>query len=112
MGSLVWLKRLLPFFVTFAIGLFIASFFVNVRLSGFRGFRAHGWERHQQMQRLRIENEELRNENLRLRNESDHSHCKRSIDLETGEEVDSLMPLDAPESPVFPGHRLSPQTRK
>lgn len=65
MGSIGFIKRILPFLATFVVGIFIASFFVSI--SGPR-FRARGWERHQQNQRLRIENEELRNENLRLRN--------------------------------------------
>lgn len=59
---------MLPFFATFAVGLFIASFFVDVTGPN---FRARGWERHQQNERLRAENEHLRNENLRLRNQMD-----------------------------------------
>ena len=32
MGNKGFLKRMLPFFATFAIGLFIASFFVSINL--------------------------------------------------------------------------------
>lgn len=94
-------KRILPFFATFAVGLFIASFFVSVGAPGFR-FHGRGWERHQMFERLQIENEQLRNENLRLKNDSSHSRFERSIDLQTGEEVDSLMPIDAPHPPRRP----------
>lgn len=64
-----FIRRMLPFFATFAVGLFIASFFVSVGVPRFQGFRGRGWERHKMNERLRSENDELRNENLRLRNE-------------------------------------------
>lgn len=104
-------KRLLPFFATFAIGLFIASFFVSVGAPGFR-FHGRGWERHQMFERLQIENEQLKNENLRLKNENNHSRFERSIDLQTGEEVDSLMPLEAPHPQPLPGRPLAPRVRR
>ena len=60
-----FLKRMLPFFATFALGIFIASFFVSV---GPRfGFGEKRMHRFQEMQRLQLENEELREENLRLK---------------------------------------------
>jgi hypothetical protein len=65
MGSKGFILRMLPFVTTFAVGLFIASFFVSVGSPGFNGRRGKFHE----MKRLRIENEELRNENLRLKNE-------------------------------------------
>lgn len=61
------LKRALPFFAALVIGVFIASFFVDLSRPRFgRGWRGH---KHHEMKRLRIENEELKNENLRLRNQ-------------------------------------------
>lgn len=61
------IKRVLPFFATLVIGVFVASFFVDLRGPGFgRGWRGH---KHHEMKRLRIENEDLKNENLRLQNE-------------------------------------------
>jgi hypothetical protein len=59
------LKRFLPFLVTLAVGLFIASFFVNLSPTRFQ-VRKRGWHRYQEMQRLRIENQDLRDENRRL----------------------------------------------
>lgn len=62
-----WLKRMLPFLATFAVGVFIASFFVSVG-PGF-GFSERRMRRFQEMQRLRVENDQLRQENLQLRNQ-------------------------------------------
>jgi len=58
-------KRIAPFALTFAVGLFIASFFVTVGAPNFRFGR--GFNKHREMDRqLRIENERLREENNRL----------------------------------------------
>src|SRR5687767_6928541 len=68
MRSIGWsgvLKRALPFFATFAVALFITSFFIDLR--GPRSFHARGWERHQMKKRLKTENERLRRENEELR---------------------------------------------
>ena len=72
-----WVKRLLPFFATFLIGIFIASFFVDLSRPRF-AFRGPG-RRWQDMQRMRFENEELKNENLRLRNELQNTRLKREV---------------------------------
>ncbi|MFN0140020.1 MAG: hypothetical protein ACKVQW_08020 [Pyrinomonadaceae bacterium] len=61
------LKRALPFFATLVIGVFIASFFVD--LSGPRFGRGWKAKRCHQAKMLRLDNEELKNENLRLRNQ-------------------------------------------
>jgi hypothetical protein len=66
MQAIGWIKRVLPFVATFAIGVFIASFFVDV---GASRDRCRKGRKFQEMHRLRAENEELRNENLRLRNQ-------------------------------------------
>src|SRR5438105_2180274 len=60
-------KRVAPFFLTFAVGLFIASFFVTVAAPNFQ-FR-RGFNRHRQMDRqMQLENQQLREENNRLKN--------------------------------------------
>jgi hypothetical protein len=66
MGNKGWLKRALPFMATFALGIFIASFFVSVAPRS--GFREHRFRRFEEMQQLRMERDQLRQENLRLRN--------------------------------------------
>lgn len=96
MCSKGFLKRMLPFFATFAIGVFIASFFVS--LSG-RGFRGHG--RHHEIQRLRIENEELRNENMRLVNEIESFHWKGVGHGDEIPDIEFAVPLH-PEPPTVP----------
>lgn len=64
-----FIKRLLPFVAAFAVGIFVASFFVDLSKPRFGGGPRWRAKRYHEMQRLRVENEELRNENLRLRNQ-------------------------------------------
>jgi hypothetical protein len=69
MCSTGWLKRALPFLATFAVGIYIASFFVSIgpRFAAYEHRRC----RFEQMQRLRMENDDLREENLRLKSRPD-----------------------------------------
>ena len=69
------LKRIIPFALTFAAGLFIASFFVSIALpeGSWRSRRAMRW---QEMQRLKIENENLRQERLQLKLENEQLRRK------------------------------------
>ena len=61
------IKRVAPFLLTFAVGLFIASFFVTVAAPNFQIRR--GFSRHREMDRqMRMENDRLREENNRLKN--------------------------------------------
>ena len=61
-------KRIVPFFLTFAVGLFIASFFVSIAAPSFnfslRGERRRHFERDRMME---FENQRLNEENLRLK---------------------------------------------
>jgi hypothetical protein len=71
------LKRFLPFFLTFVLGLFIASFFVSVGLPKFKRYENRGWKRHSEYScpnryersNLRYQLESVRRENERLRDE-------------------------------------------
>ncbi|MBK6723542.1 MAG: hypothetical protein IPG58_09810 [Acidobacteria bacterium] len=66
-GIFGFVKRVLPFAAALMVGVFITSLFVDLKRPQFgRGWKA---KKHQELQRLRRENEELKNENLRLRNE-------------------------------------------
>ena len=61
------IKRIAPFFLTFAVGLFIASFFVSVGAPSFQFKR--GFNKHLEMDRqMNFENQQLRDENERLKN--------------------------------------------
>lgn len=101
-------KRMLPFFATFAVSLFIASFFVsigpNFRDRGFGG-------RHQEMKRLRLENEMLKNENLRLKNQLDSQVMtldempRISHDHFSSHGPEVPVQLDVPMPPPPPRHR-------
>jgi len=62
-----FIRRMLPFFATFAVGLFIASFFVSVGPPRFRG---KGWERHRRFEQIQIENDQLKIENGRVTEEN------------------------------------------
>ena len=68
-----YLKRILPFFLTFSLGLLIASFFVTIAAPNFN-FKKRGWSKHRQYhQRLEFENRQLREENLRLKRQISQS---------------------------------------
>lgn len=108
MCSKSFLKRMLPFFATFAVSLFIASFFVSIGPNFNRG-KLGG--RHREMKQLRMENEMLRNENLRLKNQLENQSM-------TFEELPSIghghfqgrgpevpVQLDVPMPPPPPRHR-------
>lgn len=66
-----FIKRVLPFFLTFAVGLFIASFFISIAAPNFRfPLRGERGRRHQEYHRMmEFENQQLKEENLRLRNQ-------------------------------------------
>jgi len=107
-----FVKRIVPFFLTFAVGLFIASFFVTVAAPSFQ-IPNRGWRRnHRQYDRqMELENQRLRDENLRLRNEAkqkidkfsatyemnNNGSVKRVVKIEaTGEQVGDFVPPPIP----------------
>ena len=60
-------KRVAPFFLTFAVGLFIASFFVTVAAPNLQ-FRRGFNKRQQYHRQMESEIQQLREENNRLKN--------------------------------------------
>jgi hypothetical protein len=64
MGTRGFIQRFLPFVAAFAVGIFVASFFVHISGPKFRGGK-----KARIIKQLKMENEQLRMENLRLRNE-------------------------------------------
>lgn len=101
MGNKGFIKRILPFFATFAVGVFIASFFVSISAPNFR----RGGKCRHDAERMRMENEDLRNENLRLRNEMESLHWN-SPHMKTSEldemSPDVHLPVDMPPPPPAP----------
>lgn len=103
MGNTGILRRVLPFLATFAVGIFIASFFVSVAPN----FGSGKWRaRKAECKRMKYENERLRNENLRLRQEMEtrdlseipgvsHSHA-----FGVGPEFPVEMPAAPPPPPA------------
>ena len=92
------LQRLLPFAATFAVAVFITSFFVD--LSGRRFRHGREWEGRCGYERMMRENEQLRNENLRLRNELEN----RSVDLRDLRDA-------VPPPPIPPAVPIAPRFR-
>jgi hypothetical protein len=82
-------KRVVPFLLTFAAGLFIASFFVTIAAPNLSNFRRNREYRKSEMQRLRLENRDLRDSVDRLRRENeelrrqsmswDHSDIREAV---------------------------------
>lgn len=71
------LKRVVPFFLTFALGLLVASFFVTVAAPSFNfKARKHRCREYRENYRLRMENERLRESNEALRRQLAESEIK------------------------------------
>lgn len=94
------LKRALPFFAALVVGVFIASFFVDLSKPRFgRGWKA---KKCHQAKMLRLENEELKNENLRLRNQLEsatpHTHhpTEPAFEMDWRDSVTEEMPASPP----------------
>lgn len=93
MCSKSFFKRIVPFFLTFAVGLFIAGFFVTIAAPNFRfsnSLRRHR-EYHQAME---FENQRLNEENFRLKREL--SDKEELLKLSS----DSLLVPPPPPAPV------------
>lgn len=100
MFSKGFFKRMLPFLATFAVGIFIASFFVSISAPSFRG-KGFG-KRHHEMKRLRFENEQLKNENLRLKNQLENENFTVEVPRVAHGEHKGRgpeLPVDAPPPP-------------
>ena len=99
------IKRIAPFFLTFAVGLFIASFFVTVAAPNFQ-FR-RGFNHHREMDRqMQCENQRLRQENERLRN--------RLNEMEESDWVispDINVPPPPPVAPIKPLYTVPNKSR-
>jgi hypothetical protein len=64
-----FLKRFAPFFISLALGLFVASFFVTIAVPNVRFNR--GWRNHREYhRRMEFENQRLKEENFRLNQEN------------------------------------------
>lgn len=96
----VFVKRVLPFLLTFAVGLFIASFFVTIAAPSFR-FENRGWQRHRQYDRMmEREKQRLNEENLRLKKQLAENELQNSNDRNF--EMDFAVPPPPAVAPLPP----------
>ena len=95
MGIKGFVVRMLPFIGTFALGLFVASFFVSIVPVSSNSSCHTRRGRYLEMKQLRMENEDLRNENLRLRNEMEN--FDRSL-----HDLNKVWDVPAPKRPAAP----------
>lgn len=96
-----FIKRFLPFLMTFAAGLLLASFFVSVTAPSFP-FSGRRY-RSREFQRMQNDYLELKRENERLQNEL--NEARRSIDWDTND-----LNLNVP-PPFIPDHVPPPPSR-
>lgn len=89
-----FIKRVVPFFLTFAVGLFIASFFITIAMPKFN-FPRRGGNRHQQYhQKMEFENQRLEAENYQLK--------KQLADKDSDEFLPSDLKYTVPPPPPMP----------
>jgi len=93
-----FIKRIVPFFLTFAVGLFIASFFVTVAAPSFQFPNRGARKRHQEYHRkIEMENQRLKEENFRLRQNVLESEVEANYDLSSN---DLMAPPPPPPPPA------------
>ncbi len=106
----VFIKRVIPFFLTFAVGLFIASFFVTIAAPRFQFNR--GFRRHQQYDRMmELEKQHLNEENLRLKKQLAEIELQNSNDRNF--DMDFAVPSPPSVAPLPPAKaRIIPYNGK
>ncbi len=108
-----FIKRVVPFFLTFAAGLFIASFFISVAAPNFqfrRGYRMN----HRQWDRQRdIEIQQLREKNAQLEQQMSESDADKAIyqNLDLRYDVPPMPPAP-PAPPAPPSVRSVPRQQR
>ena len=99
------IKRVLPFFLTFAVGLFIASFFVTVAAPSFQFPNRGERRRHQEYHRMmEMENQRLKEENLRLKQNQLNSADDEIYEL-SSDGLNVPLPPPAPPAPMRDNRR-------
>lgn len=97
-------KRVIPFFLTFAAGLFITSLFIPVAAPNFNWRHHRGSSfKYREYKRLKMENRELRNEKHRLQRDLEEARRSAAVHhLELGVPPVPTAELDAPPPPPAP----------
>lgn len=103
MCCLGFIKRVAPFALTFALGLFIASFFVTLPSFKFPK-RENRWQKNHQM-RMEVERLKERNAYLERRNaELERSNYRVAPSFETLDVPPPPMPPMPPKAPIAPNY--------
>lgn len=98
-------KRIVPFFLTFAVGLFIASFFVSIAAPNFQFGRK--FRKHRQYHRtMESKIQRLNAENARLKRELSEKDRRYNLDYAFDEYNDFVVPPPPPIAPSVPPVRL------
>jgi cell division protein FtsB len=92
-------KRIIPFVLTLAAGLFLASFFVSIALPGERWRNERQINKFNEIQQLRIENDGLRDKNRSLRLQIEELRKQSS-----GWDADAFMEDEVPPSDLGTYH--------
>lgn len=95
-----FLKRALPFFLTFSLGLLVASFFVSIAAPRFNFQRRnHRCRDYRENSRLRMENQNLRQDNESLRRQLEENELKTITTFELDVPPPPPPRLDNPKPP-------------
>lgn len=110
-GIFGFVKRILPFAAALIVGVLITSLFVDLKRPQFgRGWKAR---KYQEMQRLRVENEELKNDKVRMRNEIETLRSElMKMDHPGHENWKRELELNVPPPPMAPVVPVSPKTTR
>ena len=103
------LKRMLPFFATFAFGIFVASFFVSIGAPSFKESKRSKC-RHE-LRDLRFEYEQQREEIRRLNEELDGVRIN-SLTLDSDLPTDMDLDVQLPPPPTIRHKNTAPKTHK
>ena len=107
-----FLKRVLPFFLTFSLGLLVASFFVSIAAPSFNfQKRNHRCREYRENQRLRTENDSLRRDNNSLRRQmADAENEVKTIYIKPDFDSDAPSTLPVPPPPPAPKYKSGVKT--
>lgn len=92
------LKRLLPFFASFALGLLIASFFVTVAAPSFSF--GNRWKGQREYRGCSFNEREMRNEERRFRQRKSERRIRQNAEFNG--DLNELVPPPPPLPPVAP----------
>ena len=94
----IYLKRIIPFFLTFAVGLFVASFFVTIAAPSFNSKRSY--RKYRKHHQLRMENRRLKRTNCQMRKQL--AERENQLRIRESFETEFQNDFDVPPPPPLP----------